>query len=124
MSKLCLICSFPVIALFLWIVSDKIGWLSVGFGFLVLIAWGIISAVLEDRKIKDKAENDRYDEYIANLRNKEENVTLPDVVGSFFDVVRSVVPTKDNPIKADITYTTPKGEDFKINVEIKDKSRK
>lgn len=46
------------------------------------------------------------------------------MVGSFFDVVRAVIPTKDNPIKADITYTTPKGEDLKINVEIRDKSQK
>lgn len=135
MSKFWLLVLSPFIAFFLWVMGDKIGWLNIGFFFFVLVALLVIFVVLDDRKIKDKVENDRYDEYIASLKHRdgynplfpnrnEKDVTLSDVVGSFFDVIRAVIPTKDNPIKADITYTTPKGEDLKINVEIRDKSQK
>lgn len=55
---------------------------------------------------------------------KKEEVTLSDVVGSFFDVIRAAVPTENNPVNAKITYTTPKGDDFNINLEIKPKSQK
>ena len=132
-------------------VANKIGWLNVALVFLVLVTYVIIYITLNDRKTKPKAEDKHYNEYMAKLNQevqrpiiqaklekrlndkdynplfpnqKEEDVTLSDVVGSFFDVIRTVVPTKDNPIKADITYTTPKGEDFKINLEIRDKSQK
>lgn len=132
-------------------VANKIGWLNVALGFIILVAYVIIYIILNNREIESKVDENHYNEYMAKLNQevqrpiiqaklekrlndkdynplfpnqKEEDVTLSDVVGSFFDVIRTVVPTKDNPIKADITYTTPKGEDFKINLEIRDKSQK
>lgn len=54
-------------------------------------------------------------------RKEEEEVTLSDVIGSYFDVIRTLIPTENNPLKAKITYTDPKGNDFNINLEIKAK---
>lgn len=61
-----------------------------------------------------------YDPLFPN-RKEEDEVTLADVIGSFFDVIRAAIPTKDNPLKAEITYTTPKGQDFTINLQIRGK---
>ncbi|QLB42723.1 MULTISPECIES: hypothetical protein [Mannheimia] len=60
-----------------------------------------------------------YDPLFPN--REEESGTLSSVISSFFDVIRAAIPTKDNPLKAEITYTTPKGEDFSINLQIKGK---
>lgn len=52
-----------------------------------------------------------YDPLFPN-RKEEDEVTLADVIGSFFDVIRAAIPTKDNPLKAEITYTTPKASNL------------
>lgn len=135
MSKFWLLVLSPFIAFFLWVMGDKIGWLNIGFFFFVLVALLVIFVVLEDRKIKDKVENDRYDEYIASLKHRdgynplfphkeEEKVTLSDLVETYFETIKAAVPTDENPLKAKITYTNPKGENFDVNLEIKPKSQK
>ncbi|WP_419851991.1 hypothetical protein [Actinobacillus pleuropneumoniae] len=152
MSKFWLLVSFPFITFFVWIVGDKIGWSNIGFFFFVLLVLLIIFIVLEDRKFKKKLENDpQHNEYIAKLKQEiqrpiiqaelakranskdydplfpnteDEEVTLSDVVGSYFDTIRAAIPTEENPLKAKITYTNPKGENFDINLEIKPKSQK
>lgn len=139
----------PFIAIGIFSTLDKIGWEKVGTIFLICCI--IIAMMIFEPKAKPTEEEKRHNERMEKIRQelsrpiiqaelekrandknynplfpnrKEKEVTLSDVVGSFFDVIRAVIPTKDNPIKADITYTTPKGEDLKINVEIRDKSQK
>lgn len=43
-------------------------------------------------------------------REDDPSVIAEEFVSSVFDVIRSLIPSEENPIKAKLTYTTPKGK--------------
>ncbi|WGE92114.1 hypothetical protein [Actinobacillus genomosp. 1] len=120
MSKFFLLCISPFIVLFLWIMGDKIGWLNIGFGFFVLIAWGIIYAVLEDRKIKEKLANDPvYNEQIAKLKQE---IQRPIIQAELAKQANEPIDL-GKVIQGKVTFTDKNGEtqdlDISINLKIK-----
>ena len=113
-----LICS-PIIAVILWIVFETIGWLNVGIGFALLMAWTVISIIKNSQKIADDVENQRYNEYIAKL-NRE--VQRP--------IIQATLAKRENEpidlgqiIKGKATFTDKNGEakdlDISVNLKIK-----
>lgn len=51
----------------------------------------------------------KYDPFFPN-REEKPAVIAEEFVSSIFDVVRSLIPSEENPIKAKLAYTTPKGK--------------
>lgn len=51
----------------------------------------------------------KYDPLFPNREEKPGEIA-EEFISSLFDVVRSLIPSEENPIKAKVTYTTPKGK--------------
>ena len=120
MFKFILLLFSPIIALFLWVMGDRIGWLNIGFFFFVLIAWGIISAVLENRKLNEKLENDlQHNEYIAKLKQELQRP----IIQAELEKQANEPIDLGQIIKGTATFTDRNGEtqdlDISVNLKIK-----
>lgn len=98
-------------------IFNKIGWVNVGIGFGVLIACIIAYVVWTERQPNYSLEDQRYDEYIANLRQEVERpiiqARLAKQANESIDLNGIITG------KATFTDAEGKSRDLDINVNLK-----